>query len=651
MKRKIITLAICVACLMALLASCSGTACEAHVDADKNSACDNCGIPVVTIVEKVPTDEEVVDMVVATIPAATLGDIKNATFENDALIGTFVADKNFVNNQIATFGNNDRYVQYYYDTQTAGTETTEENWPAEDQWTGEAGAWTADGWKDDDKFVRNYAVYDLIDNKNVITYASGEFTDPADTHINSVTVNINGLFFVVNTRVWTSKTEEGSTVWSSKVTDSWYFLNGTKFLDEADVAEDETFYTPILEHISEDDSIVYYSVDDTVYAIDTETYAILATGKQDTFVPRPDFEYKTETLGVSIVENNVYFYDLSKWIECVYSYEVPEMADMWILANGNLLVQEHVVLHESAVNYDFTDGDIKFDLVHSIVDVAAKEVKNVELGYYVDDVIAPRSYDKDTVKNILEVLTIKNKNLDKVLTLACDDALAILGEDEMVLPGFVTDIELVADGVFLGTVVYGDNSTVSKLYDATGKELATLPANATIHEDFCIENDGKYYDFTMKLIFDPKAAEKPEDQFNVLRTFENYIILSKGVDTYYWNAALAAPVCVADLTNVEMVPAAPETPDVLVPTTPNPVVEQQFINAYDAYFIVKTTTTTTTPVEGAEPEIKVVTTYALYNSANTKVLETETSIDVQGMPIGEDIVWLAMSDGVYYFVK
>ena len=85
MKRKIICLAICVACLVSMLASCGSNpnVCTTHVDADKNSVCDTCSMPVVTIVEKVPTEEAIVDMIVAAIPGATLGDVFATTVEKE----------------------------------------------------------------------------------------------------------------------------------------------------------------------------------------------------------------------------------------------------------------------------------------------------------------------------------------------------------------------------------------------------------------------------------------------------------------------------------------------------------------------------------------------------------------------------------------
>lgn len=653
MKRKIISLAICVACLLTVLASCgSNAACEAHTDADKNSVCDACGIPVVTIIEKVPTEEEIVEMIVAAIPeGATLGDVYNVTADVDAPIGELVANENL------NVSGSDRYVAYVYDTVTDEGEYTKENWPAEDAWTDTENEWTADGYLKDNKYKRTYAVYDLLENKNVISYTTKEYTykwlnlgsaiDRAEVEL------VDNFFFKATTTVYTAEGEEGNKHWVSDSTDAYYFLNGTKFVDEADVEEDDDFYAPHYLY-NNNQGIAYVRVDETVYAIDDETYAVVASGHQSTMIPRPRFNYMTDAYGLVVNYDEIYFYDLTKWIECVYSYEIPAGAQYFILNNGNILVQELVTLPENAANYDYTDGIYKYDLVHTVVDVANKTASNLELGYYVTDVATAEYMAdgvKDTVKNQLTVNVINNKNLGKTLKLACDDALAIIAEYDAVLPDFVSDVELVADGVFKGVVVYGEGSAVTKLFNAKGEELATLPNGAALTGSW-IKNDGKYYDFTMKLLLDPAVAEKEEDRFTVRFEGNGFILLTKGVDTYYWNAALAAPVCVADVTNVEMVPSETD-PAVLVPTTPNPVVEQVMGTVENDYFVVRTTTTTTTPAqtEGEPDDVDVKTVYTLYNAANAKVMESENPIAVQSFDIEGETVWVAMSDGVSYFAK
>lgn len=684
MKRKIICLALCVACLFTMLASCGSNpdVCTTHVDADKNSVCDTCGFPVLTIVEKVPTEEEIVNMIVAAIPeGATLGSVYATAVENDLLAGEFEAKENFssaASNEDVMMLNN-RFYAYVYETQTKGLETLEKDWPTLEKWVADGKAeadYKADGWKVDDKFTSTYAVFDVLENKDVISFTTAEYEAGKTEHLTVVTDIdlVNEFFIKVTTRSWYQETNENedegegdnantNAQWFSEFNDAYYFKNGTLFLDEAKVDEDDEFYAPVFNDKRGD--IIYYTVHDVMYAYDFDTCAKLGEGARSTFVKRPEFDYETDALGIVKNGNKFFVYDLTKWIECVYSYEAPANAETFILANGNVLVQQSVILPDSAVNYDYvkTETDYgtgitysyKCDLVHTVVDVAAKTAANLELGYYVNEVIKIDEGDADEiaagVKNALIVNTILHKNLDKQLTLACDDALGIIADVEAVNPKFVSDIELVANNVFLGTVVYGEGSYVRKLYNEKGEEIATLPHGAELLDN-CILNDGKFYDFTMKLIFDPEAAEKDEDDYSVLRMFDSYLLLMKGADTYYWNATLAAPVMIVDATNVEMVPSE-EDPDTLVATTPDPLKVQTLVefNYTEDYYVVKTTTTTVTKVEGQDDKIEIVDEYVLYNAAGTAILTSDANIFVDTMYVEGELVWSITTDNVIYLAK
>lgn len=657
MKRKIICLAICVACLVSMLASCGSNpnVCTTHVDADKNSVCDTCSMPVVTIVEKVPTEEAIVDMIVAAIPGATLGDVLATTVEKDLLAGKFEVNENLSKAEnMDDLDNANRYWSYYFITQTKGLETTEENWPTEEEWVaaGKAEAdYKADGWKDDDKYTATFAIYDLLLNKDLYTFTTVEFAKDEANHVTAPddVQLVNDFFFKVTTRVWTEEKDEEDeeSTWTSELVDAYYFKNGTLFLDEAKTKKDETFYAPVFNDLR--DGIIYYTVDDTMYAFNFDTYAKLGEGAKDTFVKRPTFTYATDALGIVKQGNEYFVYDLAKWIECVYSYEAPANAQTFILNNGNILVQESVILPNSAVNYDYTDGNNKYDLVHTVVDIAAKTTANLELGYYVTYVENIDGEGAEKVKNGLYVQTIVNKNLAKELFLICDDALAIIAEYNAVLPNFVDDVELIADNVFLATVVYGEGSSIRKLFNAKGEEIVTLPNSAVLYDTFILDN-GKFYDFTMKLILDPLAAEKDEDDFIVGAMYDEYVILYKGNDTYYWNATLAAPKMIVDATNVEMVPSESDA-TVLVPTEPNPLKIQYLETAYEEYYIVCTTTTTTTKVEGEADKVEVVTEYVLYNAQGTEIFKSEDYIEVDCMTVEDEGVWMIMADDGIYFQK
>ena len=671
MKRKIICLAICIVYLVAMLASCGAeeiVPCDVHADADKNTVCDGCGLPVITITEKVPTEEEVIDMIVAAIPdGAILGDIYATATDKTVLDGKFEVKENFSDRDGMIEMISDRFIYYGYYTQTKGADTTKETWPTEEEWPADSEEpYDANGYLADDKYTATFAVYDILNNKDIFSYTTEEFADPNAEHVNYIrSIEVYGLFIKVTTAVWyqTKYDYSEESYWGTTNSYAYYFADGTLFVDEAKVAENEIFYAPIYDETVA--NVAYYTVGDVTYAFDTETGATLASGKTNIFVKRPVFTYANDSFGV-VVKNGEYFvYDLSKWIECVYSYEAPAGAQVFVLNNGNLLVQQNVLLHNDAVNYDYTDGTNKYDLVHTVVDLAAKTATNIELGYYVQSVAAVSdAMYAEGIKNTVVVNTIANKNLAKTITLLCDDALAIIADESAVLPEFVYNVTLINDNVFLGTVVYGEGSSIRKLYNEKGEEIATLPNGAVIYDTY-IFNDGKFYDFTMKLILDPLADE--ENALQIIVMNGNYVLLASDADIYYWNAAAKAPVMIVDATNVEMVPSVdPDAPEgeeaeeILVPSNPNPLKEQRLDEIDDLYYIVKTTTTTVKElplpedaVEGQEPETETVVEYeyVLYNAAGVEIFKSESEIELENLTVGEENVWVIASDDAYYFQK
>ena len=639
MKRKLFCLVTCIICVMVMLASCGDdNVCTAHADADKNNACDTCGTPVYTVVEKVPTEEAIVDMIVSAIPEnATLGTVW-ALGEKDAPLGQLVKvdvlDAIAEYDPVVDFDYSNGWVYIVYTTQVKGEATTAENWNDE---------YDPYGYLEDDEFVDTYKVYDMITGTTIYTYNTDKYTYAESEMtgyygdngpVDFVTdIYVEEDFFLCVERCDYSYNEYSE--YNYDIVRECYLINGKKIAP----ATDEGSYDPT--DFENDGEFAYVTINDTIYVYDVESCALKTQGDVNTFVYRPYFDYTTDAYGYTCNENKVYVFDLSKWIECVYSYELPANAGFWYLDNGNLLVQQEIVLPESAKNYDYTDGACKYDLKYYIVDVAARSVNEIEFGYYINQAVPP-IYDDyaDSVKNLLTVQEIKNKNLGKTLYLACDDALGILADRDSVLPQFVyNNVTVVADGVYRATVVYGDGSSVVKLFGADGAELSTLPGGADIQDGY-IKCNGKYYDFTMKLIFDPAADE--EDPYTVYREYYGYLLLRKGADVYYWNATLAAPVAVAIATN------QPESDD--EPAAPTyPVVEQRIVDLDlgGEYFVVEIETTVEAEVVGGAP----VTTfeYKVYNAQNQLILAADKDVDVEDR--GEYVLAFDGDDHCYIYVR
>ncbi|MBR2929777.1 MAG: hypothetical protein IKC32_00975 [Clostridia bacterium] len=602
MKSKIICLLICIASVISLLASCGTPACEAHADEDKNRACDNCGIPVYTVVERVPTDEAAVEMVVTPIPTdKKLGDLYKTDYEENPKVGDFTLIEDFTLGDVINRFDNDRYIFYGYTEQTAGTETTLENWTDTSYPT---------GYLDDDKYIDHWCIYDVLGGETCFSLAGREYTiqELWDGHVDDVSCTESmGEFLNMREYRWT-KDENG--YWSQKEIDTYRFFNGDLIIssEETGVDSDLSF-----SWYGDRNGIEYYEISGNMYAISFDEDKIIHKEDMDSFVFRPDFDYVTDTHGYLYSGGKLLVYDLSKWIECVYSYELPDGASYFYLADGNILIQRVVILPDSAKNYDYTDGT-KYDLVYTLIDPIAKTETEIEFGYYVNysDVYVDDYGFVDSVKNILNVSIIENKNLGKKVDLACDSSLGIIAEIDAVLPELVESVILVADGVFMGDIVYGDGSLVTALFDAEGNRLATLPEKAILSNGVIVVED-KYYDMKLDKLFDLNAD--PEHPYSYAGMLDGALLVADDEGQYYCKPGNEL-VPVMDYTNV------PSSDGIDTPELPDPILVQRPIMHSGVLFVVETSSTTL--VEGTP----VTTyTYTVYNQEIEKVLEIDYFVD------------------------
>ena len=589
MKSKILCLAICLFCIVAALVSC-GDKCEAHVDADKNTLCDNCKVPVVTITEEVKT--ETVEMIVSAIPeGATLADV--LVYEKDHVLGT-LTKKDFKMTDVV-----DRYfdfILYTYKAQGSNYKTWVMYNPFNDA---TVTLFTADH---DGEEVRVSDLYGLF-AAAIKNYKNSE--DGFETYYDVYTCAGEKLF----------STKEDSKGKAIEMADEPSF-------------DPKTGCTYITAGIDGDN---------TVYVID-KNGKLIHKADEDMFIDHPDFVEADDNYGFVIKTNSgfdtnspllaaapldgmnatIYMYDLSKWIECVYAYEVPtdlKYVQAFALEGGKILVQGLKSLPSDAVNYDILEAGAKYDVVYILVDAAAAKAETVEFGYLITSVDRDTDEYPDAVKYVINANTIENQSFGKSVKLYAKEDLSIVAEWNALLPDFVTNAVALADGNYKGDVKYGEGSEVTKIFDAAGNELATIPNNATVAENW-INVDGKYYNFKMQLIFDPKADT--ENPYTNITSYGSYLLMRKDDNVYYWNATMTAPVMIANHES-----------------------NQTVVNNTATNFIVKTTT-------------NGVDSYALYSAENVKVLETSVAIDNVSLKTNSSDAYyweVSLKDGTLYVGK
>ncbi len=510
-KSKIIALLMATACMATVFAGCNEeeTPC-AHVDADKNYACDLCGAATHVIVEQVPAEEEAaVEMVVKSIPtdvapSTYIGPKADAEVETPAMANLTVTTKISENDTVSML--NERY---YKLTQT-------ESYGYYD--------WTT-----------TTKIYDVQQDKIVYTKTTNNYDNE------SVTVTNKGAYI--------------------KITE-YSYNNGykTKFYTQ-NWGSIETFNESVTESGELDGKYYYLTIEDKVYVLDMETNEkVTLTGAsgalKDVALRRPAFDCEKNGYGYIVNDDGIWVYDLSKWVSCVYHKEIPsywEDAEMIVLDNGNVLVQYAKQLPDTAINYDVLIGGEKFDLVQTVINPTTKASTNVELGYKMEalDAYALEKYN-DEAKNVVKLYPIENKEIDgnAGFEAVIDNDVNILYAHKATLMGQnIDEFEYVEEGVYLSRIDYGNGEYVSIFVDGNGAEIVKIPTAANEYYGNLIIN-GVVYDKTLTKLFDTA------DYGTTIAAFNDYALYYKAPETmteegkyYYYDGTGTPKVIVGAIVN------------------------------------------------------------------------------------------------------
>ena len=640
MKSKLIILLVCLLSLSMLFVSCGESAvCQEHIDTNEDNYCDNCNVIIncehkdenndnlcdtcARSVVRIEVVGEISDLVVKPLPqGGNLTDyIITEQISSVTLLAPVKSPVDFENVVIfETDTSNGKYVIAYrtYSSEPVYADgATPEDEPI------------------DTKYMVNYYVYDMIAGK---TLASVENTYLASKGNKlDVTVSLASAGF----RIDTVKTVETEVKYDEEDPNSDTYIQ-TEYKYETKVM---TYSGATLAVVEEDnveaslyssnyDGIYYVTVEDTTYAIDAETGNKLSEGRSDVFLRRPTMSYTKGNYGYVEANNNgvtsVYVYDLTKWIECIYVFDIPatEQTQWFILDNGNVLIQSLDILDPNARNYDILVMGQKVDVKYTLVDLAKKTASAVDFGYIItacENGEAAELLYKDTAKNVLTVIPIKDRALDTTnpLALVVDDDLTIkFACDPTPLLAQAGQLIIVADNRYVTWFNYGAGDEYTWATVNEKLEIVTyLPVpymtnpenfsglNTNVYREGFVYFDNKVYSFDMEVLMDFAA----EDAYRIVRDCQNYFILSK---TFVENEGTDEETTVTKYYHYDPV------------TSKTPTEINGSIVSYDTYYYVTSVTVT-------EPELK--TTYNIYDQNNKLLLG-----DLEAMPsmsvAGENII-------------
>ncbi len=590
--------------------------CTNHVDANRDGLCDteNCDTVIITntienqVEVLVPiAKEEYVPMVVKPVPTdAVLGDYVKLDYVNGTLtLYAHVytpAETNVELNIVKELGN------HYYIIKTSVKVSD----PVVDDPA------TTD--TDESKYATRKDTYTLI---NDITGKAIELitTEPYDfVEDNASTTDVNEYWDEAPSFNYYNLDGLYAVVLGG---DEYYYYteNYTK-LNTKPLSLDGT--SDIYEYIGEGNNETFqFTNDEIVYVIDAEGN-IIHSEKEIFFLDRPEFDYVTDAFGIIEDDEKISFFDLSKWLECTYTYSFTygQNANWFILQNGNVFIQTAKALPYTAINYDVEWEDAKYDLDYFIVDPAAKTVTETEFGYVVLTVMANDGEMEDItakLENLFVVMPIVNGtvDVDSYKALAVSNALEIVCDLDAAF-----ESTLVADGLYLKSIdLNGEDYTA--VYDANGKFLNYLPESYEVFDD-CIILGGKgVYTYDLKLKLDLTKYKNVYNNGAYMILVEEVKTTVEEVETvvyntYYWNTTLEAPVLLFNDSSAK---------------------EIVWYGMSSNYYVVKVPTIFTDP--DTQQQSIIGYTYSIYSSSNTLICAGVDTYNFQTCTIdGEQYVIL-----------
>ena len=455
--------------------------CETHVDEDANKSCDVCGIAIVYMPELVaPETETRVPMEIVDIPEdVTAEDYINVEYDE------------------IVYGELEELAGEYF---TAGDDVTVYYYEATEL---------------------KSAYYEVVNDYTREVVLTVPVIDDVE-----ISFDFNYFYFcVVRTGVEIASFENYT--YTGKLIGEayqWDALVNTedRYTFKVDTVELDYYHSDIS---------VNYLIDSegTVYAFDAVTGEIIHSESEDTIVFRPEFDTVCGDFGYQIDHDTatLYVYDLTKWIDCIMTYTIPSSYDyeIFMLENGNVLIQSIDLVDRYAVSYDIVYYGDKCNIDYTIIDPAAKQVKAVEFGYYVVNVDNAISGLTENAENVLAIHPIRNDRIDfnRTVYVVVDNELNV----KMDVTDYVeSNAVLVADGVFVGQIRYNNSTAyVLCIMTADGTVVRTLPNNVFIGDTY-IEINNKFYDFDMNLLIDCDA----EDGYSLYIQQRSYLIFTKTVE-------------------------------------------------------------------------------------------------------------------------
>lgn len=243
-----------------------------------------------------------------------------------------------------------------------------------------------------------------------------------------------------------------------------------------------------------------------------------------------DFYYDFGNFGFSVYNADGSFYD-------IYVFENADKTQHYLLANGNVLIQQQRTLPDDASKYDYSENGEKFQLKTYLWQVQKKAAKEISFAYRVSSIypVSPEERAEATresgitfaekVANIAYLAPIKDNMLQTPVWALTDNSGSVTCNLSEQYKG-LSDIPYpVAEGVFAYKTLGGQTFYI----DGEGKQIRDM-SSVTLARGQYLTAGNKLYDANCNLLFD-----YGKEGYELKRVYETCAIFSKGTDYIRFN--------------------------------------------------------------------------------------------------------------------
>ena len=359
-----------------------------------------------------------------------------------------------------------------------------------------------------------YSVYNVDTNATVFTATESrtvtgdttvsveyeiEFEEVWDDHV------ILAVYTYTETQTPTDVTEKCSV--------AYYDAKGAQFANFDDI-KDEPKYGEVMDLIRIENKVYRVAADGSVAAVcDIAYYAELPALQAQV----GDYYYAYTDINA---KSSIYVYDGA--LTLVQHYEIPSYANggVWILNNGNLLIQYSYAtdLVADDDDYDYVVEIAKVKMESYVLNVKNGKVKKADLeDWLVSDVIArdvvwsddteagwgTKGFNAD-IENIAVASPIEDKLLNTAQTAKKHVILSKRGKAGDVIDGYIAGMDA-STLVMLTTNRFAVKNYAGKwfLLNEEGNSLGEIPAPNTINknEKYMVIGD-RIYDYNLSMLYD-----------------------------------------------------------------------------------------------------------------------------------------------------